>query len=414
MNVEIMAVGTELLLGDIINTNAQFLAKELASLGVSVYRHTVVGDNEERIMLAFKEAFTRANIVITTGGLGPTKDDMTKEIAAKFFEKELVRHEESYRNIEQYFRNIGRELSDSNKKQADFPSDSIILKNNNGTAPGCIIEGNGKAIVLLPGPPKEMIPMFRESVIPYLKQFSDGVIASRVLRIYGIGEGHMAEKISDIIDSCTNPTVAPYAKETDVTLRITAKAKDEKEALKLIEPVVQRIRDRLGIDVYGEDETTMEEVVGEMLVNRKLTIATAESCTGGLLAGALINYAGISSVFMEGVITYSNEAKMKRLGVKRETLDKYGAVSEETAREMVEGLVERTNTNVGISVTGIAGPGGGTLEKPVGLVYIGLSINGRTYVKKCNLSGSREKIRQRTVNTALDWLRRELLSEGSK
>lgn len=413
MKAEIMAVGTELLLGDIINTNAQFLAKELAGLGIEVYRHTAVGDNEARIMQALKEAFTRTDIVITTGGLGPTKDDMTKEVAAKFFEKELVRHEESYRNIELYFRTLGRDLSESNKKQADFPRDSIILKNNNGTAPGCIIESNNKFIILLPGPPKEMIPMFRESVSPYLKQFSDSVIVSRVLRIYGIGEGHMAEKISDIIDSCTNPTVAPYAKESDVTLRITAKGKNEEEALKLTEPVVESIRQRLGKDVYGEGETTMEEVVGEMLVRRKLTISTAESCTGGLLAGSLINYAGISSVFMEGIITYSNEAKMDRLGVREETLQRYGAVSEETAREMVEGLVKRANTNIGISVTGIAGPGGGTQEKPVGLVYIGLSINGKVYVKKCNFSGSREKIRQRTVNTALDWVRRELLSEGS-
>jgi nicotinamide-nucleotide amidase len=409
MKAEIMAVGTELLLGDIVNTNAQYIARELAALGVTVYHHTVVGDNEERILEAFEQAFKRADIVITTGGLGPTKDDLTKEVAASYFKKELVLHEESSKIIQEYFIRTGREYTKSNEKQAYFPADAIILKNNNGTAPGCIIEKANKAIICLPGPPREMIPMFKEGVVPYLGRFSEGLLVSRFLRILGIGESHLAEKISDILEGQTNPTVAPYAKDIDVTLRITARAKDEEEAARLIGPVEVQIRDRLGEDVYGVGDTTIEEVVGDMLVSKNLTIATAESCTGGLLAGRLINYPGISASFLEGIVTYSNEAKINRLGVRQETLERFGAVSEETAREMAEGIVRAAGTDVGISVTGIAGPGGGTPEKPVGLVYVGLNIRGQVQVKRLNLAGSRERIRLRTVIGALDWLRRELM-----
>jgi nicotinamide-nucleotide amidase len=409
MNAEIMAVGTEILLGDIVNTNSQFLAKELAILGIGVFRHTAIGDNEERFTKALGEAFERANIVITTGGLGPTKDDLTKEAAAKFFNKKLIRHEEAYNDIRNYFLKAGRSFKASNEKQADFPEGSIILKNNNGTAPGCIIEENNKIMIMLPGPPREMIPMFNEAVIPYLKKLSDRVFVSKVLRIVGIGEGDMAERINDIIDKQNNPTVAPYAKESDVTLRITAEGKNEEEAKELIIPVEKCIRERLGEDIYGEGNTSLEDEVGKLLVDKKLTISTAESCTGGLLAGKLINYPGISSVFLEGMITYSNEAKEARLGVNMETIKSYGAVSEETAREMVEGLVARTGTDIGISVTGIAGPGGGTIEKPVGLVYVGLSINGKSQVRKFIFAGNREKVRQRTVISSLDWLRRELV-----
>lgn len=409
MNAEIMAVGTEILLGDIVNTNSQFLAKELAVLGIGVFRHTAIGDNEERFTKALGEAFERANIVITTGGLGPTKDDLTKEAAAKFLNKKLIRNEEAYNDIRNYFLKTGRSFKASNEKQADFLEGSIILKNNNGTAPGCIIEDNNRIIIMLPGPPREMIPMFNEAVIPYLKKLSDRVFVSKVLRIVGIGEGDMAEKISDIIDKQSNPTVAPYAKESDVTLRITAEGKNEEEAKELIFPVEKCIRERLGEDIYGEGDTSLEEEVGKLLVDKKLTISTAESCTGGLLAGKLINYPGISSVFLEGMITYSNEAKEARLGVNMETIISYGAVSEETAREMVEGLVAKTGTDIGISVTGIAGPGGGTIEKPVGLVYVGLSINGKSQVKKFIFAGNREKVRHRTVISSLDWLRRELV-----
>jgi nicotinamide-nucleotide amidase len=410
MKAEILAVGTEILLGDIVNTNSHYISKRLADLGISVYYQTVVGDNEERLYDAYKLAFERADIVIATGGLGPTKDDLTKEIGAKYFDKELVLHEESLDYIKNFFDRLNRPMSEGNRKQAIFPKGSIILANPNGTAPGCIIEENNKILIMMPGPPKEMAPMFEDSVVPYLQKFSDGVLVSKVLRVLGLGESAMAERVNDIIDNNTNPTVAPYAKDNEAILRITAKGKTKEEAEKLILPIEQEIRNRIGDDIYAEGETTIDAVVGEILVNRNLTIATAESCTGGLLAGTLINYPGISSVFLEGAITYSNEAKMKRLGVKEETLERYGAVSEETAREMAIGIARAASTDIGISVTGVAGPDGGTEEKPVGLVYIGLYIKGEVKVKKLRMFGDRQKIRNRTVVSALDWLRRELLS----
>ncbi len=409
MKAEILAVGTEILLGDIVNTNSHYISKRLADLGISVYHQTVVGDNEERLFNAYKLAFERADIVIATGGLGPTQDDLTKEIGAKYFGKNLIVHEESLDYIKNFFQRLNRPMSEGNRKQALFPEGAVILPNPNGTAPGCIVEENNKILIMMPGPPKEMVPMFENSVVPYLQKFSDGVLVSKVLRVVGLGESAMAERVHDIIDNSTNPTVAPYAKDNEAILRITAKGKTEEEAEKLIVPIEKEIKDRIGADIYAEGETTIEAVVGEMLVKRKLTIATAESCTGGLLAGTLINFPGISSVFMEGAVTYSNEAKTKRLGVSEETLNKFGAVSEETAREMAEGIAKIAGTDIGISVTGIAGPGGGTEDKPIGLVYVGLYIKGEVKVKKLNMFGDRQKIRNRTVVNTLDWLRRELL-----
>lgn len=409
MNAEILAVGTELLLGDIVNTNAEYLSKRLAELGISVYYQSVVGDNKERLLNAFKIAFDRSDIVITTGGLGPTKDDLTKEVGAEFFNKKLYLHEESLKNIEDYFKRTGRSLNEGNRKQAYIPEGATVLKNNNGTAPGCLIDENNKVLVFLPGPPKEMSLMFEESVVPYLKKYSNLVFESRVLRILGIGEGIMAEKIDDIIENQTNPTVAPYAKEGEVILRITASAKTKDEAVNLIKPMEEKLRERLGEDIYGVGETSIEEVTGKLLMEKGLTISTAESCTGGLLSGRLINVSGISSTFIQGAVTYSNESKIKTLGVNPEILNKYGAVSEQTATEMAQGIARISGTNIALSTTGVAGPDGGTIEKPVGLVYVGLYINGKTMTKKLNLFGNREKVRNRAVNEALDWLRRELI-----
>ena len=409
MKAEIIAVGTELLLGDILNTNAQFLSKELAALGVEVYHQTVIGDNEDRLLDAFKEAFKRCDMVITSGGLGPTQDDITKEIAAKFLGKELTLNEEALKDIENYFNITGRKMSESNKKQAYFPKEDIILKNNNGTAPGAIMKGkNGEIIIVLPGPPREIIPMFKEGVVPFLKTITDSTLYSKVIRLFGIGESSMAEEIKDILESQNNPTVAPYAKEMDVTLRITAKAKDEEEARDIIKPVENKIKERLGEYIYGEGEDTLEEVVARKLLQKGLTIAVAESCTGGMIASKLVNYPGVSEVFMEGVVTYSNKSKVENLGVKVETLEKYGAVSEETAREMAEGIVKKAGVDIGISSTGIAGPDGGTEEKPVGLVYIGICIRGKSMVKKLNIPGNRERVRARTTMEALNWVRLEL------
>lgn len=410
MKAEIITVGTEILLGDIVNTNSQFLAKELASLGVEVYYQGTVGDNEDRLLKSLEESLNRSDIVITTGGLGPTKDDLTKETAAKFFGQELVLHEKSWNKIEVFFNKLGVIPTENNKKQAYFPNDSIILENNHGTAPGAILKKDKKTIVVLPGPPREMKPMFEESVKPYLKNLSDEILVSKTLRFYGIGESSLEDEIMDIIKEQSNPTIAPYAKDSEVTLRVTAKATNEDDAIKLINIVVEKIKEKVGKFIYAEGETTLEDTVAEILVKKNLTIGVAESCTGGMVSASLINYPGISSVFMEGCVTYSNEAKIKSLGVKKETLDKFGAVSEETAIEMAEGIAKRYNTNIGISTTGIAGPEGGSEEKPVGLVYIGIYINGKTIAKRYVFNGNRQQIRLRATKTLLNNLRLKLIN----
>ncbi len=407
MIAEKLCVGTELLLGDIVNTNAQYLARRLSELGIFVYHQSVIGDNPERLKDAYKLAFSRSDLVITTGGLGPTKDDLTKEVAFEYFGKESVLHNESLEIIEGYFNKLGKPMSESNKKQAYFPEDAIILPNNNGTAPGCIIDEEGKILITLPGPPKEMKPMFEEAAVPYLLKYQDGILVSKVLRVIGVGESEAADMLSDIIDNQTNPTVAPYAKDGEVTFRITAKSHSEEESYELIKPIEEKVRKILGDRVYGEGETSLEEVLAEMLVKNNLTIATAESCTGGMIAAKLINYSGVSSSFLEGAVTYSNEAKIRRLGVSKNTLENYGAVSSETAEEMVKGITKTSGADIGISITGIAGPSGGTEEKPVGL-----SIKDEIIIKKLNLAGNRQKIRERATNIALDLLRRELLKRG--
>ncbi|WP_270506025.1 competence/damage-inducible protein A [Paraclostridium sordellii] len=409
MKAEIITVGTEILLGDIVNTNSQFLAKELASLGLDVYYQSTVGDNESRLMDTLNESLDRSDIIITTGGLGPTNDDITKEVAAKCFNQELVFYNDIWKDIKQYFEKIGVEPTENNKKQAYFPKDCIILNNSNGTAPGAILKKENKMIIVLPGPPKEMIPMFNNELKKHLENLTDYKLISRTLRFFGIGESELEDKLSDIINNQTNPTIAPYAKEGEVTLRITAKSYTKDDADNLIDEVENKIKTVVGKYLYGYGETTLEETVAKLLVEKNLTIAVSESCTGGMVSSMLIDYPGISQVFMEGCVTYSNEAKMSRLGVKKETLDSFGAVSTETAIEMAKGVAMNLKTNVGLSTTGIAGPGGGTTEKPVGLVYIGLYINGKIKVKKLNLAGSREKIRVKATKEALNFLRLELL-----
>lgn len=412
MKAEIMAVGTELLLGDILNTNAQFLAQELASLGIEVYYQTVVGDNPKRLKDTIFHAFDRADLIITTGGLGPTEDDLTKETAAEYFGEKLVLDERALGRIKKYFDRTGRTMTQNNVKQAMVPENNCtVLYNDNGTAPGIIMEKNGKMIVMLPGPPKETIPMFRNQVKPYLAKKQEFTFVSRILRVAGVGESAMEDRVKDIIDAQTNPTIAPYAKDGEAILRITAKAKDEAEANKLIDPVAAALKERLGNAVYAEGETDMETVVAEMLLERKLTVAVAESCTGGMIASQLVEYPGISAALLEGCVTYSNDAKMRRLGVKAETLEKYTAVSEETAQEMAEGIARTSGADIGIATTGIAGPDGGSEEKPVGLVYIALFYKGKTEVQEHHFVGKRDKIRQRATYTALNWLRKAMLDE---
>lgn len=410
MKAEIITVGTEILLGYILNTNCRYLSRELAAMGIEMYYQITVGDNEERLLKTLEESLNRSDIVICTGGLGPTEDDITKEVCAKYFGYELELHKPSLDAMIERFKHMNRVPTKNNEKQAYFPKEAYILKNDNGTAPGCIMEKEGKMIVVLPGPPKEMESMFENYVKPYLSKLTDDVIESEVLRIIGVGESKVENDILDIIDSQTNPTIATYAKGYECTLRITAKAKSVEEAKELIKPISDEMKRRFGQSLYATGETSIEEVVAKMLVENNLKIAVAESCTGGMVSASLINYPGISSVFMEGCVTYSNEAKMKSLGVKKETLDVYGAVSDNCAKEMASGVAARYNTNVGIATTGIAGPGGGTDEKPVGLVYFGIYINGKVITKKYVFNGDRQGIRERATRTILNDLRLELLN----
>ncbi|MEG1003661.1 MAG: competence/damage-inducible protein A [Clostridium sp.] len=409
MKCEILAVGTEILLGDILNTNARFLSRELANLGIDVHYHEAVGDNKDRILGCLKESFNRSDIIITTGGLGPTKDDMTKELVSEFLGMDMCLHEDSLKNIEDYFKRIGKVPVKSNEKQAYFPKEAIILENNNGTAPGAIFEKDGKAIIVLPGPPKEMELMFNESVRPYLEKLTGYTIVSEIIRVFGIGESEAENRLQDLIDNGVNPTIAPYAKEGEVTFRITAKGNSEEETKKLIKPLKDEVYKRFGNLIYNIGDTSIQETVSQILVNKNMTIGVAESCTGGLLSAKLIEYAGISSVFLEGAVTYSNEAKIRTLKVKKETLDKFGAVSEETASEMAEGIAKRAGARIGVSTTGIAGPGGGTLDKPVGLVYIGIYIDGNVKVERHVFAGDRNSVRNKACMTALNMIRKSLL-----
>jgi nicotinamide-nucleotide amidase len=406
MTAEILAVGTEILLGDIVNTNAQFLSRELARLGINVYRHTVVGDNPARLKAALTDAFAHADLVIATGGLGPTEDDITKDVSAEYFNLPLFMHEPSMRAIEARFARMGTIVSDGTRSEAMLPEGSDALPNENGSAPGIYIEKEGKALILLPGPPHEMEPMFLKYAVPFLHAKSKAVFVSRTLKITGVGESRAEEILKDLILAQTNPTIAPYAKLAEVWMRITASGTDETHAHGLIAPVASEIYKRLGRHIYGEDNDNLEGAAVALLIKNNLTLACAESCTGGLLTAALVNVPGVSAVLREGLVVYSNEAKINRLGVNEATLMEYGAVSEQTAKEMAEGAARTSGAMVGFSTTGIAGPDGGTVDKPVGLVYLGLYREGHgTLTKELRLTGSRMQIRQRAVIQALDFLR---------
>ena len=414
MKAEIITVGTEILLGDILNTNTHYLANELASIGVEVYYQITVGDNKDRLLNTLKESLQRSDLVICTGGLGPTDDDITKEVCAKYFGYTMEIDECSWDKIRKFFEKRDKKPTENNKKQAYFPKESKILPNDYGTAPGCIMEKNNKTIVLLPGPPREMKPMFDNYVKSYLIEKTNSVIESSVIRIIGIGESDIEHQLIDLIEKQTNPTIATYAKDCECTIRVTAKSKDIDQCRELINPIVNEIKYRFNDAIYGMGETTIEDEVAKILVNNNLTISVAESCTGGMVSSSLINYPGISSVFMEGCVTYANKAKMITLGVSEDTLNTFGAVSEECAREMASGVAKRHGTNIGLSTTGIAGPQGGTMDKPVGLVYFGIYINGKTTVKKYIFDGDRQRIRYRACKTILNDLRLELLKQGIK
>lgn len=411
MVVELISVGTEILLGNIVNTNTQYLAEKCALLGLSMYYQVTVGDNRDRLASAFETALGRSDVVILTGGLGPTEDDLTKEVCAEVMGFELVEDENTRERIAKYFKNsIYKEIPDNNWKQAMVPQGAMVLDNSNGTAPGLIMEKNGKSAILLPGPPNELKPLFTEQVTPWLKKFQPQVIRSQMVKICGHGESQVEDKLIDLINTQTNPTIATYAKTGEVHLRVTAKADSEEEAKNLLKPVVKEIKKRFDTDIYTtKEEETLEMAVIRLLKKYELTVTTAESCTGGLIAGRLVNVPGASEVFREGFITYSNKAKRKYLDVSKSTLKKYGAVSEQTAKEMATGVVFATDADACVAVTGIAGPDAEG-EKPVGLVYIACYMKDKVKVEEYHFKGNREKIREQTVVKALDFLRRSILS----
>ncbi len=410
MTVELISVGTELLLGNIVNTNAAYLAQQCAALGLSCYFQSVVGDNEERLSLTLKCAMERADIVILSGGLGPTADDLTKETAAKVCGRKLVTCDMWMERIAEYFAARNVTPTENNWKQAQIPKDAIVLDNPNGTAPGLIIEEKNTKVILLPGPPNELLPMFEASVRPYLEKLTPGALYSQTVKICGQSESAVETAIKDLIDAQTNPTLATYAKTGEVHIRVTASADTEKAAQKLTKPMVKELKARFGQDVYTiEENVTLEKAVMELLIANKLTVTCAESCTGGLLAARLVNVPGISEVLKSGVVTYSNKAKRKYLGVKKSTLDKYGPVSKQTAQEMAKGAAQVSKCDVAVSVTGVAGPDGGTKEKPVGLVYIACYVKGKVTVQEYHFSGNRSKVRESAVAAALTLMRRCIL-----
>ena len=415
MTVELICVGTELLLGNIVNTNAAYLAEKCAGLGLACYFQTVVGDNRERLGMVLKAALDRSDVIILSGGLGPTEDDLTKEVAAEVCGKHLIMHNPSKKAIKRYFEEKGIKPTDNNWKQAMLPEGCIVLENHNGTAPGAVMELENAKVVLLPGPPNELCPMFEESVMPYLAGLTAHVICSQTVKICGVGESKAETMVKDLIDVQTNPTIATYAKTGEVHIRVTAGAADRKEAMKLIKPVVKELKNRFGNDIYStEEDTTLEKAVIDLLRANDLTVTCAESCTGGLLSARLINVPGASDTYKSGVITYSNKAKRRLLGVKKSTLQKHGAVSEQTAEEMAKGAAFLHKADVAVAVTGLAGPDGGTEEKPVGLVYIACSVKGNVTVKRYRFSGSRSKVRDSAVSAALTLMRSCILEYFSK
>ena len=407
---ELIAVGTELLLGNIANTDAQMISEALSALGINVYYHTVVGDNPQRLKSAVEIAKGRADIIITTGGLGPTCDDLTKNVLAECFGKQLVFHEPSAKRIEDYFRNLHptRPMTENNYQQAMLPEGCTVLDNDWGTAPGVAFEADGVRVIMLPGPPRECRAMLTYRVIPYLKELSDGVIASRTLKLFGIGESSMEAQLRDKMNAMTNPTLAPYAKEGECELRITAKAADEEACHALIDPVEADLKAHFGPLVYGVDVPSLEAAAFALLKEKGLTLGTAESCTGGLAAKRFTDLPGASAVFRGGVVSYATEVKHTVLGVDQALLDEYGAVSEPTARAMAEGARKVLGCDLALSFTGVAGPDPDERGNPVGLVFIGLATPEGTWVRQVNLTRGRQRIRHIAASHGFDLVRRYL------
>lgn len=392
-NAEILCVGTELLLGEVVNTNAAYISRELARLGISVYHTSVVGDNPKRLADAVKTALENADLLVLSGGLGPTYDDLTKETVANTLGLPMIRDENILLEIENHFQSSGRIMPKSNEKQADIPLGAIALKNRTGTAPGIFIEKDKKVVVLLPGPPFELIPMFEEFVFPRLREMSDKVLVSHNIHIMGMGESEVEDYLIDIMKSSTNPTLAPYAKEGEMRLRVGALAHTEEEGEKMCAEMIEKVKSSpVGEHIYAIDAELIEKLVVQLLKEKGLTLSCAESCTGGYFGKRITDIAGASSVFKGGFITYSNEAKVELLGVNPQTLEKYSAVSPEVAEEMANGARIKLKTDIAVSITGEAGPVADPLTKQsVGTVFIGISTKEKTFSLKINIARQRDR-----------------------
>lgn len=398
-------------MGQVVNTDAQFIAQRLAPLGFQVFYHTTVGDNVKRLTAVVHQAVERSDVVVFTGGLGPTDDDLTKETVAAALGLTVELIPEEAERLRKHFETRGYDFTPNNLKQASFPKSALILPNAFGTAPGCIMTAENKTAILLPGPPRELFPMFQNHVMPYLEQLSGNKLYSRELRIFGKGESTVTYELRDIIENQTNPTVAPYVKTGEVSLRVTALCQDEAEGEALARPMIGEIISRLGDIVYSTVGESLPETCARMLTDDQQTLAVAESCTGGLITSELVAIPGCSRFLIEGCVTYSDAAKVSRLGVSQQTLDRFGAVSEPCAREMAEGMLKTSGASYALATTGFAGPDGGTEENPVGTVYLALARQGETLVKRVQLFGERARIREIAALHAFDLLRRKLCLE---
>lgn len=408
LSAEIIAVGTEILLGEITNTDAVTVAQALSELGINAYYQTVVGDNPDRLYDVIMTAKSRADIIITTGGLGPTFDDLTKQVSARAFGKELVLNEEELEKIKNYFKNLGRTMTENNARQAYLPEGCTVFRNDWGTAPGCAIEDGGKILIMLPGPPRECKPMVKYRMVPYLKKLSDSHLVSHSIRIYGMGESSVESKIASFAEEMENPTLAPYAKDGEVLLRVTGKAETEDEADAITRPVIERVCDILGDVVYGVDVNSLHEAAAKLLLEKKLTLSTAESCTGGLVASLITDISGASEFFRGGICAYTNEMKTELLGISPELLDTYGAVSTECAEELSRAACEKFGTDAGIGVTGYADPSSGDDKNPGGTVYVAVTLCGKTVSSKIYQPMSRALAKSRAAQEAFDILRKEI------
>ena len=405
MNCELISVGTEILLGDIVNTNSQYLSKRLADLGINVLHQSTVGDNRERLLRALDEAFRENELVILTGGLGPTPDDLTKEVCAEYFGLDMYTDRAIATKIKGYFEKKGLTMPESNLKQALIPEGSITLHNNNGTAPGSIIEKDGRIAVILPGPPFEMKPMFEEGAVPFLKRFSEHIILSSNVRTFGIGESAMSERVSHLLESA-NPSVAPYAKSGEALLRVTARAHNEKEAQELIAPVLEEIKSLIGDYIYGIDVENIEQATVSLLKEKGLTVAFAESCTGGLCSKRITDVAGASEIIHCSVVSYSDDIKNRVLGVSAEHLKKYSAVSDIVAAEMARGIKELSGADYGVSVTGYAGPYYEGCTDEIGTIYIAVTDGEDLWLKKLSTGRTdREYNRYVSASNAINEVR---------